>query len=317
MSTENENAVEEKVETETEVAVSDDKEEKAEVVEEKIEDGADPVVKGLKSDENDDSDDEKVEEDKKEEEKKEDRPQKAYGGSWRRLHEEKIRADRGRMKAEARAEAAEALLSRFGNQQQPPQQQRPALQIPTAEPVRTSYQTDADYLKAMATYQAGQIIAERDYAYSQQQQQMAAERQQEQWSESLDRARGRYQDYDEVCSNARDVPISSAINEAIQNSEIGPDIYYLLATNPDYARRIERVRDTRQADRVVGRLEAIIESELSKETKPKVSRAPAPARPVTGSSGKTPKDEGEMTPEEYYNKVYLRKLKDKQMARKP
>jgi len=86
-------------------------------------------------------------------------------------------------------------------------------------------------------------------------------------------------DYVEVMRNST-APIASHVIEAVQESDVGPQLLYHLAQNPDVLDRINRM-DERQANREMGRLEATLgTSKASAAPAPatkKVTQAPAPA----------------------------------------
>lgn len=86
-------------------------------------------------------------------------------------------------------------------------------------------------------------------------------------------------DYVEVMRNST-APIASHVIEAAQESDVGPQLLYHFAQNPDVLDRINRM-DERQANREIGRLEATLgTSKASAAPAPatkKVTQAPAPA----------------------------------------
>lgn len=96
----------------------------------------------------------------------------------------------------------------------------------------------------------------------------------------VDVGKGKYEDFNTVVSKA-DVPLNSAMAEAIVEAENGADLAYYLAKNPDEARRISELSGTLSAIEI-GKLSV----SLNGEAKPKrASSAPAP---ITPSKGRTP-----------------------------
>ena len=84
-------------------------------------------------------------------------------------------------------------------------------------------------------------------------------------------ARGRYNDFEQVAYNPN-LPITAAMAETIQSSEIGPDMAYYLGVNPKEADRISKLAPFVQA-KELGRLEAKL---LSEPATKRVSSAPDP-----------------------------------------
>lgn len=75
------------------------------------------------------------------------------------------------------------------------------------------------------------------------------------WNEKLVAARERYDDWDEVFSEAGDVTISPEVAEAIQSSDVGPDLLRHLCLHPELTDRLNQVSAI-QAALEIGRLES-------------------------------------------------------------
>lgn len=87
-------------------------------------------------------------------------------------------------------------------------------------------------------------------------------------------------DYYEVAHN-ESVPISSAMAEAIAESEEGPALAYHLGKNPDIAEQIASLSPLAAA-RELGRIEARLLTEREKVRAPVVSKAPSPVPKIEG-----------------------------------
>jgi hypothetical protein len=88
-------------------------------------------------------------------------------------------------------------------------------------------------------------------------------------------ARSKYDDFEQVAYNPK-LPVTDAMAQTIQASEIGPDVIYWLGSNPKEAARISALPGLLQA-REIGKIEAKL------ATNPPVKRtstAPAPIAPV-------------------------------------
>ena len=120
---------------------------------------------------------------------------------------------------------------------------------------------------------------------------------QTEWSKRAEAAKAKHADYDEILSDAQ-IPIPAAMHEAIFTDSNGPEVAYHLATHPDEAKRIAALAPV-AAVRELGKLSAKFDSTPEPE-KPKVSKAPAPVKPVAakGSAEKSMYDEG-LSYEEY------------------
>jgi hypothetical protein len=99
-------------------------------------------------------------------------------------------------------------------------------------------------------------------------------------------AKAKHSDYDEVIGSA-DFNVSPLMHEAILNSEVGGELAYYLASNPDEAASIASM-NSYQAAKALNKIEAQFAQEESAEQKededeppaPPVSKAPAPITPI-------------------------------------
>jgi len=143
-----------------------------------------------------------------------------------------------------------------------------------AAPVQSADQFEST--EAYAEALAEQKIAQRESA------QLKAQIL-ENYHEKEEEARSKYEDFEQVAYNPK-LPITSVMAEAIQSSEIGPELAYHLGTNPKEADRISKLSPLGQA-REIGRIEAkLAASPPVKRT----SSAPAPITPVTARSTGSP-----------------------------
>lgn len=106
--------------------------------------------------------------------------------------------------------------------------------------------------------------------------------------ERMPAAKELYPDYDDVCSGST-VPISFVMQDFAYASDIGPDLFYHLAANPDDAEEIMAIKTNRGQVKAMEELETSLKAELSdakpasKTVKPvvvppkkQVSKAPPP-----------------------------------------
>lgn len=93
-------------------------------------------------------------------------------------------------------------------------------------PVQSADQFESTeaYADALAYQKAEQLIAQREAA--KQQSQVL-----ESYHEREEEARSKYEDFEQVAYNPK-LPITNVMAEAIQSSDIGPELAYHLGTNP-------------------------------------------------------------------------------------
>ena len=93
----------------------------------------------------------------------------------------------------------------------------------------------------------------------------------------------KYDDFDQVAYNTN-LPVTEYMAQAIQASDIGPDVIYWLGSNPKEAGRIAQLPPILQA-KEIGKLEANLASNPPVK---KTSTAPAPIVPVTARTSGAP-----------------------------
>lgn len=135
---------------------------------------------------------------------------------------------------------------------------------PVAPPEADQFDSVEAYADALALQKAEELVRQRDVK---QQQSVLVEA----YHDREEEARGRYNDFEQVAYNPN-LPITAAMAETIQSSEIGPDMAYYLGVNPKEADRISKLAPFVQA-KELGRLEAKL---LSEPATKRVSSAPDP-----------------------------------------
>ena len=135
---------------------------------------------------------------------------------------------------------------------------------PVAPPEADQFDSVEAYADALALQKAEELVKQRDVK---QQQSVLVEA----YHDREEEARGRYNDFEQVAYNPN-LPITAAMAETIQSSEVGPDMAYYLGINPKEADRISKLAPFVQA-KELGRLEAKL---LSEPAAKRVSSAPDP-----------------------------------------
>jgi hypothetical protein len=148
--------------------------------------------------------------------------------------------------------------------------------MPQGAPSRDQFDSDESYADALATVKAEQLVAQRK-------QQEEYRKTLAVYEESEEKARDKYDDFDQVTRNPN-LPITNVMLESIQSSDVGPDVAYYLGTNPKEAERIASLSPYLQA-KEIGKIEVKIASNPPVK---KTSSAPAPISPVTARGATTP-----------------------------
>jgi len=172
-----------------------------------------------------------------------------------------------------------AVGKRLAREQRKWERDQRQTEVPKPVPVENvtpdQYTTTEEYVEALTTSKAQQIVQQQHFA--KQQQELLGS-----YHDKEEAARDKYEDFEQVAYNPK-LPITDVMAQTIQASDNGPDIAYYLGTNPKEADRISRLQPFLQA-KEIGRLEAKVASEPV--TKP-TSKAPAPISPVTPRNGGT------------------------------
>jgi len=155
--------------------------------------------------------------------------------------------------------------------------------VQDAAPKREDFDDYETYLEARADYKAEQkvkaVLAEQQARTQYSTQQTSEAQRLARYQQDLDKARSSIPDFDEVTGEA-DVPVTQTMRDAILESEVGALLTYHLAKHPAEAERIARLSPVAQAKAI-----GAIESSLATKPAPRVSKAPAPIRPISGASG--------------------------------
>lgn len=138
-------------------------------------------------------------------------------------------------------------------------------------PAPDDFENAHAYAEALAEQKAQELLAQRETA-----KQQAALL--DTYRDREEEARDRYDDFEQVAYNPN-LPVTDYMAQAIQASDIGPEVIYHLGSNPKEAQRIANLPPILQA-KEIGRLEAkLVADPPTKRT----STAPAPLAPVTAT----------------------------------
>ena len=149
--------------------------------------------------------------------------------------------------------------------------------VPLNTPIApTDFSSNEEYVEALAERKAEQLIAHREQAREQ-------DAVLEAYHDKEEEARGRYDDFEQVAYNPK-LPITDVMAQAIQGSDIGPDIAYHLGSNPKEAARIAKLSPVLQA-KEIGKIEVNLTTNPSVK---KTSSAPAPIAPISARTSSAP-----------------------------
>jgi hypothetical protein len=182
---------------------------------------------------------------------------------------------------------------------------------PVAPPAADDFESASAYADALADQRAQELLNKRETAKAQAEL-LAA------YHDREEEARGKYDDFEQVAYNPK-LPVTDAMAQTIQASDIGPDVIYWLGSNPKEAARISALPGLLQA-REIGKIEAKL------ATNPPVKRtstAPAPIAPVaaraSGSSAydtTDPRSIKTMSTSEWIEADRLRQIKKLESLRR-
>lgn len=195
------------------------------------------------------------------------------------VSKEKARVER-KLQRDLQREIDQRIEDRMKNLQPSKPEAETAPQRPKPE----DFATTEEYVEAVATMKAQEYYRSQMETTEKQRREMAARQHHEQVATSFKQretaAMEKYEDFEEVAYNPL-IPITRPMAEAIQESELGPELAYHLGKNPQEADRIARLSPLSQA-KELGKLEAKLSTTV---TPPKLSSAPAPISPIRTPSG--------------------------------
>ena len=230
------------------------------------------------------------------EESQEEKPRKK-GGFQRRIDKLNARA----AAAERRAQELEARLAGMKPAAEEPKQVEAKATITNDEPDPNTFETNAEYLKAVAKWTLAQ---ERKAEQAEQEKSRIVSEQEKLWNAHLEREKSfaeKTDDYAEVMAKVRGFSDASpTLGEMIINSDVGPELMYALAKDPTEYKRINALSPLAAA-REIGKLESKLVAKSAEpkiETK-KLTKAPPPVSPVGSKGVVATKSLSEMDYEEY------------------
>lgn len=164
-------------------------------------------------------------------------------------------------------------------------QAQPSAQAAPQKPTPDQFDDYGAYVEALTDWKAEQAVAKRMELDSTRK---VAETRAQTFAERQAQARTTMPDYDEVVGGSN-TPIADHVGEAMLESELGPQLAYHFAKNPDVLMRLNGMSPVAAA-REMGRLEATLGTKAAAPAAPskKLSATPPPAGTL-GSQGRATK----------------------------
>lgn len=222
--------------------------------------------------------------------------QRIIGKKHRAMREaEEFGAEEGRraIEAERRADALQRQIDELqGKKSEGP---KSGDGVDPDEPKQADFKTVGDYTRALVKYTAEKAGKNARQHAEQSRQQEHANTVIDAFVERQDAFKAATPDYEEVLESA-DIVVPPLVQQCLVESEVGPQLAYYFAKNPEEITRLKKLPPSRQATEF-GKLETKFEK---KEAAPvatartEISKAPAPIQALEAKSApvtnKDPKD---------------------------
>lgn len=178
------------------------------------------------------------------------------------------------------------------NQPQP-KAPEPTPQPTQGKPSLDQFESYEAYTEALTDWKVGEALRAQERQMQERTVQTEAQRRQEEFQSRVSAFSAEVEDFHQVAMNPS-LPVSDAMAEAIQSSDIGPQLLYHLGQNPQEAARIAGLPPYLAAMEL-GRLSARL-------TAPQPRRnpsAPAPVKPLGGGEGLANTDPLKLSPDDW------------------
>jgi hypothetical protein len=156
------------------------------------------------------------------------------------------------------------------------------------KPKQEDFDTFEEFIDKLTDYKADLRDYHREKKEREKKQAEAQESFKKTWEKKKDTAREKFDDFDEVMETAGDTPISRVMHSIINESEIGPQLGYYLATHPEEAAAIKDMTPY-AATKAMAKIEdKLTDSKPAEDKKQAKKELPKPPRNVGGNA--TPKE---------------------------
>jgi hypothetical protein len=150
-----------------------------------------------------------------------------------------------------------------------------------AEPDPSQFTDMFEYAKALTDYKVDQRLGEEKQKAVQAKVQAEKEQVLNTWSERVTQAKASIPNFEQVVKSA-DMTVINEVRDSIFESDVGPQLLYHLADNPEFVEKLQGMTPAAQL-RQIGKLEAMFEKQDSKPVVQR-SRASAPITPIRSAA---------------------------------
>lgn len=198
--------------------------------------------------------------------------------------------EEARKEAQREREQREALEARLKALEQSSQPQKASVE-PEDEPQPHQFSDAFEYAKALAEFTAEKALRERDRQEAERKSNEERQKVLTEWAKRVEAAKAELPDFDDMVASS-DVVVTDPVRDAILESDVGPQILYHLAENPEIAEKLANssvASALRQLGKLEAKLEKAVEEQPEKPSKPvvKKSNAPEPIKPLRAASAAT------------------------------
>lgn len=179
------------------------------------------------------------------------------------------------------------------------------------------FTSHADFVEKLTDWKTKQALKEHTQALEQSRLQTEQANAAKSYSDRAKAFLEKHPDFNEVLADI-ETPLSATVKEIIVSSEMGPELAYELAKNPEEFERVCKLPPLAAA-REMGKLESRLTVSAPQEKKTelkKITKAPNPVNPVgTGGKGAAPKSLSDPTiSQAEYEKLRAEQMKKRRQA---
>ena len=182
---------------------------------------------------------------------------------------------------EAKQEAMREREARVSLEQRLAEMERKQSPKGEAEPDPSQFTDMFEYAKALTDYKVDQRLGEEKQKAVQAKVQAEKEQVLNTWSERVTQAKASIPNFEQVVKSA-DMTVINEVRDSIFESDVGPQLLYHLADNPEFVEKLQGMTPAAQL-RQIGKLEAMFEKQDSKPVVQR-SRASAPITPIRSAA---------------------------------
>ena len=182
---------------------------------------------------------------------------------------------------EAKQEAMREREARVSLEQRLAEMERKQAPKGEAEPDPSQFTDMFEYAKALTDYKVDQRLGEEKQKAVQAKVQAEKEQVLNTWSERVTQAKASIPNFEQVVKSA-DMTVINEVRDSIFESDVGPQLLYHLADNPEFVEKLQGMTPAAQL-RQIGKLEAMFEKQDSKPVVQR-SRASAPITPIRSAA---------------------------------